>query len=233
MADAGLITRQEIVSMLPPLLLDVHADHAVFDMCAAPGSKTAQTLELLMASSHFEFKRPNTEIPKGFVVANDADAKRAYMLTHQMNRLNAANIVIINHFAQEFPNLTYRNVFGRDCRVLFDRIVCDVPCSSDAAIRKIPQKWNNWTTKDGQGLHPIQLQCLRRGIELLKVGGKLTYSTCSLNPIENEAVVAAALTEFADSIRLVPSGLPNFRFMEGLSDWKVLCLKSWQELKTL
>jgi 16S rRNA C967 or C1407 C5-methylase (RsmB/RsmF family) len=41
LADSGLITRQEIVSMLPPLLLDVHADHAVFDMCAAPGSKTA------------------------------------------------------------------------------------------------------------------------------------------------------------------------------------------------
>jgi len=41
LADSGLITRQEIVSMLPPLLLDVHADHSVFDMCAAPGSKTA------------------------------------------------------------------------------------------------------------------------------------------------------------------------------------------------
>jgi len=54
MADAGLITRQEIVSMLPPLLLDVKADHAVFDMCAAPGSKTAQILELMMTSSLYE-----------------------------------------------------------------------------------------------------------------------------------------------------------------------------------
>jgi 16S rRNA C967 or C1407 C5-methylase (RsmB/RsmF family) len=82
LADSGLITRQEIVSMLPPLLLDVHADHAVFDMCAAPGSKTAQILEMIMSSQITEFKRSNTEIPKGFVVANDADAKRAYMLTH-------------------------------------------------------------------------------------------------------------------------------------------------------
>lgn len=47
MASSGLITRQEIVSMLPPILLDVKADHAILDMCAAPGSKTAQLLELI------------------------------------------------------------------------------------------------------------------------------------------------------------------------------------------
>ena len=82
MGDSGLLTRQEIVSMLPPLLLDVHADHSVFDMCAAPGSKTAQILELMMTSSLYEHKRANTDIPKGFVVANDADKKRACMLTH-------------------------------------------------------------------------------------------------------------------------------------------------------
>ena len=66
------------------------------------------------------------------------------MLTHQMNRLNTANIVILNHNAQNFPSLYYQNYehvvgdAGYDSRVLFDRIVCDVPCSSDAAIRKIP-----------------------------------------------------------------------------------------------
>jgi 16S rRNA C967 or C1407 C5-methylase (RsmB/RsmF family) len=49
MAESGLITRQEIVSMLPPLLLDVQAHHAVFDMCAAPGSKTAQIAEMIMS----------------------------------------------------------------------------------------------------------------------------------------------------------------------------------------
>lgn len=47
MADSGLITRQEIVSMIPPALLDVKSDHAILDMCAAPGSKTAQLLELI------------------------------------------------------------------------------------------------------------------------------------------------------------------------------------------
>lgn len=68
--------------MLPPLLLDIHADHAVFDMCAAPGSKTAQVLEMIFTSARMEFGRANTEGPKGFVVANDADSRRAFMLTH-------------------------------------------------------------------------------------------------------------------------------------------------------
>ena len=50
MADSGLITRQEIVSMMPPILLDVHSHHAILDMCAAPGSKTAQLLELIQSN---------------------------------------------------------------------------------------------------------------------------------------------------------------------------------------
>jgi 16S rRNA C967 or C1407 C5-methylase (RsmB/RsmF family) len=67
-----------------------------------------------------------------------------------MNRLNTANIVITNHYAQFFPDLKYIDFHkGDDVRVRYDRIVCDVPCSSDAAIRKIPQKWAKWSTKDG------------------------------------------------------------------------------------
>ena len=79
-ADSGLITRQEIVSMIPPLLLDLKSHHSVFDMCAAPGSKTAQMLELMMAD-HLS-KESNLTRPSGFLVANDADNKRAFMLTH-------------------------------------------------------------------------------------------------------------------------------------------------------
>jgi 16S rRNA C967 or C1407 C5-methylase (RsmB/RsmF family) len=165
-------------------------------------------------------------------VANDADTKRACMLTHQMNRLNTSNITIINHLAQEFPELKYKDCKqGEDRRVRFDRIVCDVPCSSDAAIRKIPSKWKSWSTKDGASLHNIQLAIARRGIELLKVGGKMTYSTCSLNPVENEGVVAALLKEFPGKIRLLKSELPHFKFHPGLTSWKTLVSKPWNQIK--
>lgn len=68
--------------MLPPLLSDIKSHHTVFDMCAAPGSKTAQILELIM-SDHLKTQgKSNSVAPKGLVVANDADHKRAYLLTH-------------------------------------------------------------------------------------------------------------------------------------------------------
>ena len=80
--DSGLITRQEIVSMMPPILSDIKSHHSVFDMCAAPGSKTAQILELIMNDHMHHNNQSNVILPKGFVVANDADHKRAYLLTH-------------------------------------------------------------------------------------------------------------------------------------------------------
>jgi len=85
--------------MMPPILCDIQAHHSVFDMCAAPGSKTSQALELIMNSHVKDRKESNCSIPKGFVLANDADNKRAYLLTHQMNRFNTMNVVVSNHFA--------------------------------------------------------------------------------------------------------------------------------------
>lgn len=79
----------------------------------------------------------------------------------------------------------------------------------------------------------MQLQILKRGLELLKVGGKISYSTCSLNPIENEAVVAAALKDYPGKIRLLNVGLPGFRFQQGFTSWRFLNLKSKAELETI
>jgi hypothetical protein len=108
-----------------------------------------------------------------------------------------------------------------------------VPCSSDAAIRKLPNKWATWGTHESQSLHPLQATLCLRGLELLKVGGKMSYSTCSLSPIENEAVVASILQQCGDKIRLCKVELSGFRFQEGLTDWKMLNLKPAQECKVI
>ena len=75
----------------------------------------------------------------------------------------------------------------------FDRVLADVPCSGDGTLRKSPDLWRSWALSSAVQLHPVQIGCLVRGLSLLKVGGRLVYSTCSMNPLENEAVVAFAL----------------------------------------
>lgn len=178
--DSGLISRQEAVSMIPPLLMEAKLGERIFDTCAAPGSKTAQFLEEFYRD--FDFLNPNSILnDSGIVLANDNNFNRAYMMCHQLKRLNTAGMMIISHDAQFFPTIITENL---DERYMFDKILCDVPCSSDAVMRKLPHKWKIWSPRDSFQLHKLQLQILKRGISLLKVGGRIIYSTCSLNPIE-------------------------------------------------
>lgn len=85
------------------------------------------------------------------------------------------------------------NKDGQKQSLDFDRVLCDVPCSGDGTLRKNHEIWSHWTPADGNGLHSLQLRILKRGINILKQGGRIVYSTCSMNPVENEAVIAAAL----------------------------------------
>lgn len=62
----------------------------------------------------------------------------------------------------------------------------DVPCSGDGTLRKNPDVWIKWKITHALNLHGVQYRIARRGAELLDIGGRLVYSTCSLNPVENE-----------------------------------------------
>ena len=123
---------------------------------------------------------------QGGVIANDADYTRAYMLIHQIKRMNAAGIAVVNHGAQHFPTLNIPNPEPNqfDSKLYFDKILADVPCSGDGAIRKLPNRWSNWSTKDGISLHHLQILILQRALQITKIGGLIVYSTCSLNPTE-------------------------------------------------
>jgi len=181
--DSGLISRQELVSMLPPLYLQIQPNDAVLDMCAAPGSKTSQMLEMIY--------QQGKHLGNGCVIANDADYSRAQMLIHQINRSGTAGVAVINHPGQFLPELYFDKINHIKNKFQFDKILCDVPCSGDGATRKIPIKWAKWHTSDGIVLHPLQLSILMKSINLLKRGGLIVYSTCSLSPIEDEAVLSA------------------------------------------
>merc|ERR1719228_1740157 len=184
-------------------------------MCAAPGSKTAQLIEAIHAVEDV--------VPKGLVVANDSDNSRCYMLTHQAKRLQSPCVIITNHDAAIIPNLMVPESSGQQLAALkFDRILCDVPCTGDGTMRKNPDIWPKWNAANSSNLHGLQHRIARRGLELLAVGGRMVYSTCSLNPVENEAVVGRLLAEAGDSLKLVDVGsmLPGFKYIAGLKSWK-------------
>uniref|UniRef100_A0A8B9ZBF9 tRNA (cytosine(34)-C(5))-methyltransferase n=1 Tax=Buteo japonicus TaxID=224669 RepID=A0A8B9ZBF9_9AVES len=214
--ECGNISRQEAVSMIPPLLLNVDPHHKILDMCAAPGSKTAQLIEMLHADMNVPF-------PKGFVIANDVDNKRCYLLVHQAKRLNSPCIMVVNHDASSIPNLQI-DVDGRKEVLFYDRILCDVPCSGDGTMRKNIDVWKKWTTQNSLQLHGLQLRIATRGVEQLAEGGRMVYSTCSLNPIENEAVIASLLEKSQGALELadVSSELPGLKRMPGITKWKVM-----------
>jgi len=178
---SGIISRQEVVSMIPTILLNTQPGDTIIDLCAAPGSKTKQLLESL----------DNT----GFVIANEIDYKRTSLLIHQLQVASGsqclANCIIINHPAQFIPNIYDE----KNNIIKFDKVLADVPCTGDGAIRKFINKWKDWSVKEAYGIHPLQVKILERGLEMLKLDGILVCSTCSLNPIENEAVIQSVLNK--------------------------------------
>ncbi|XP_024081051.1 tRNA (cytosine(34)-C(5))-methyltransferase isoform X2 [Cimex lectularius] len=208
----GNISRQETVSMIPPLILDVKPHHKVLDMCAAPGSKTAQLIEKL---------HENDPVPDGLVIANDVDNSRCYMLVHQAKRLNSPCCIITNHDASNMPNFMEKAEDGTERPVKFDRVLCDVPCSGDGTLRKNADIWVKWNINNANSLHGVQYRILKRGVEMLAVNGRLVYSTCSLNPVEDEAVIQRILHKAKGALELVGvSGLvEGLKYRPGLRRW--------------
>lgn len=216
-SESGYISRQEAVSMIPPLVLDVQPHHKVLDMCAAPGSKTAQIIEMLHTNSN------SFSTGSGVVVANDVDNKRCYMLVHQAKRMHSPCAVITNHDAGNMPKF-YQTVDGVRKELKFDRVLCDAPCTGDGTLRKNCDVWTKWNPANGNNFHGLQSRIARRGVELLAKDGLLVYSTCSLNPMEDESVVSSLLVAANGGLELVDVAdrLPGLKYAKGLEHWTVV-----------
>ena len=218
--ESGYLTRQEAVSMLPPLFLDIKESSSILDLCAAPGSKTAQMIELM----HVDAEKTTTDgIPSGVCIANDKNNQRCYMLVHQAKRLNSPCCIITNHDASMFPGVVTRNSENELIPLKFDRVLCDVPCTGDGTMRKNLDIWKNYKPNYSAHVHGVQIKILKRGLELLSVGGRLVYSTCSMSPIEDEAVIGWVLEQCKGAVELIDCSdlLPDLKRRPGVSNWKV------------
>lgn len=147
LADEGKISRQEAVSMVPPLLLDVRPGHTVLDLCAAPGSKTGQLLELTAVHGGQPGQAADDSedgARDGAVVANDVDRERLQMMIARQKPLRSPRLLATNYPGQRFPALKARanaeagegEAGGSESEGVFDRVLCDVPCSGDGTLRK-------------------------------------------------------------------------------------------------
>lgn len=104
------------------------------DMCAAPGSKTEQLLSLMYKDLSSAINRGDTiaSMPSGLVVANDIDPKRLRTLTQRFTHHGSPNLIFTCSKAEDLPKSNAE---------VFDRVLCDVPCSGDGTFRKRPYQW--------------------------------------------------------------------------------------------
>ncbi|MEL7061519.1 MAG: RNA methyltransferase, partial [Acidobacteriota bacterium] len=101
----------------------------------------------------------------------------------------------------------------------FDRVVVDVPCSCEGTSRKHPGLLDRPAAEHAR-YRGRQRALLRKAVQLTRPGGRLVYSTCTYAPEENEEIVAAALTEAAGELRVVPLEPASLRAAPGLDRWQ-------------
>lgn len=182
----GMFHVQDIASQLCCMALMPGETDTVLDMCAAPGGKSFTLAQLMNG--------------KGKIISFDLHEKRVGLIRSGAKRLKLHNITAMTNNAAEF----------NDSIPKADKILCDVPCSGLGVIRRKPEiKYR--TPEEFSGLPEIQYGILENSAKYLKKGGELVYSTCTVNPDENERVVEKFLenhSEFKGSGFLEEYGKP-------------------------
>ena len=190
---------QEAASQLPAQVLLPEKDDLVLDMCAAPGSKTTQLAQLMHN--------------QGAIIALDSNVQRIAALSNNIERCGVRNCIVYHKDA----------LHAYDLGVQFDKVILDAPCSGNFATDP------GWFSKrDLEGIRQnakVQKSLLKTAAGLLKPGGVLVYSTCSLEPEEDEDVIEWALDNL--SLELVDTGLNVGE--PGITERTRLCRRFWPE----
>ncbi len=188
---------QSLSSIAATIALDPRPGETVLDLCAAPGSKT----------SHIAARTGNS----GHLVANDSSRTRLFRLKEVLRLLGATAECSCESGER----------FGRAHSRQFDRVLVDAPCSAEGRIVAGESKAAaDWSIQKVRRLASLQKALLHSGLEALREGGTLVYSTCTFAPEENELVVERALERYGDQVDLIP--------IDTLDDLAVAPLGEWQ-----
>jgi 16S rRNA (cytosine967-C5)-methyltransferase len=167
---SGQISVQDEASQLVVHLLDPQPGDRVLDTCAAPGTKSAAIAERLDGEGH--------------VMALDRHARRLQLVGRGIRRLEIGGVATLERDAtKSLADLTEAGPF--------DRILVDAPCSGLGALRRNPDARWRVRPEDLESLSKIQRAILESAASVLRPGGSLVYSTCTITPEENDSVVRA------------------------------------------
>jgi len=208
----GYFYVQEAASMIPPLVLEPKEHEIILDIAASPGSKTTQMAAYMK----------NT----GILVANDYTTDRMKPLSINIQRCGITNCIITLMQGQWF----------RNSNIKFDKILVDAPCSGTGTIRKSLKTLRIWNPNMVKRLSITQKQLIETAFTILKKDGTLVYSTCSLEPDENEAVVDFLINKF-DNAKLEEIKIKNLKKSKTVLDFKNYkynqniqnCLRIWPQ----
>lgn len=168
LASSGAVYIQNAASWLPVLVLDPRHDEVILDVCAAPGGKTSHIAAVTNNEAH--------------ITANDNSRPRLAKLRSNLHRMGVENVDYTLFDATQLG----RKLEGQQ----FDRILIDAPCSGEGMMTLGNDKdFAPWSVAHIKRLQQLQKRILVQSWQLLKPGGTLVYSTCTMAPEENEAVI--------------------------------------------
>lgn len=177
----GLVYSQEPAAQIVGQVAAPEKGMKVLDLAAAPGGKSTHLLSYL----------ENT----GLLVSNEISSKRAKVLSENIERFGARNVVVTNEtperLAKVFPSY-------------FDMIVLDAPCSGEGMFRKDPDAIQYWSLDYPKQCAVLQREILVSALEMLAPSGQLVYSTCTWSVEENEEIVTWLLENYDLELVFIP-----------------------------
>ncbi|MBN2052646.1 NOL1/NOP2/sun family putative RNA methylase [Candidatus Woesearchaeota archaeon] len=171
----GYVYVQDAASMIPPVVLNPEPGDIVLDMCAAPGSKASQIAAMMQNS--------------GVLIANDLQGDRLKALGINLQRTGVSNALIT-----QMPGHKFRFI-----KLKFDKVLVDAPCSGTGTIRRSLRTLQMWSPHMVKKMASQQKQMIASGFESLKPGGAMVYSTCTMEPEEDEGVIHWLLENYKNA----------------------------------
>lgn len=182
--EAGAYYIQEPSAMAAAAVLQPRDGDKVLDLCAAPGGKSTQ---LAMAAD------------LQLLVANEPIPSRAQILSRNIERMGIGNAIV---------TCAYPDQLALSWTGFFDKILVDAPCSGEGMFRRHPETRAEWDENAPRRCHERQLEILRAAAKMLRPGGRMVFSTCTFNAIENEGTLQGFLAEHPD-FHLLPIDIPG------------------------